>query len=198
MEGKDMTTYVAVNSKEDAEIVKSSLNESDKVIIVNSNKRGVCYPSYMLSSQLKGDKNDIVVFASDDYIPPQNWDSYLIEKINGRECGLLINDGYQALDFSNMADPIIGLPVLTFSCLEKLNKVIYNPVYTHLCSDAELYLNLKEMNLLIDEREGDNVIFEHLHWSSGKRGADINDQIYYSKFEEDKKTWDKRKKNVLK
>lgn len=194
MEGADMATYVAVNNEEDAKIVKDVLTENDKIIVVKTDKKGVCYPCYMLSSQLEADDNDVVVFASDDYIPPTGWDSYLIEKLKGREGGILINDGYQALDFSNMADPIIGLPILTFGCLKKLNKIIYNPKYSHLCSDAELYLNLKEMNMLIDERAGDNVIFEHKHWSSGKRQADINDQSYYNNFEVDKKTWDIRKK----
>lgn len=193
----NITTYVAVNSVTDADLVKQVLTKNDTVTVINTNKKGVCYPCYMLSSKLEGNKDDIVVFASDDYIPPVGWDVYLHEKLNNREGGLLINDGYQALDFSNMADPIIGLPIMNFGTLEKLNKIIYNPVYNHLCSDAELYLNLKELGLLIDERSMDNVIFEHLHWSSGKRQADINDQSYYDNFENDKKTWNKRKKMTL-
>lgn len=197
MQECEMDTYVAVNTQEDADIVKSVLKESDKVIVVKTDKKGVCYPCYMLSSQLEGETNDIVVFASDDYVPPTNWDSYLVDKLKDREGGLLINDGYQALDFSNMADPIIGLPIMTFGCLLKLNRIIYNPVYSHLCSDAELFINLKEMNLLIDERAKDNVIFEHMHWSAGKRQADINDQSYYNNFENDKKMWDLRKKMSL-
>lgn len=198
MTSNEMTTYVAVNTEEDAKIVKDVLAENDKVIVVKTDKKGVCYPCYMLSSQLEADNSDVVVFASDDYIPPTGWDSYLIEKLKDREGGLLINDGYQALDFSNMADPIIGLPVMTHGCLLKLNRIIYNPVYSHLCSDAELFLNLKEMNLLIDERSKDNVIFEHLHWSAGKRQPDVNDQSYYNNFEMDKKTWDIRKMMPLK
>jgi len=59
-------------------------------------------------------------------------------------------------------------------------------------------MNLKELNLIIDERVNDlNYIFEHHHWSSGKRQADQNDQSYYNNFEKDKKTWEMRKKLSL-
>jgi hypothetical protein len=193
----NIITYVAVNSEADANVVKQVLSKNDEVVVVTTDRRGVCYPSYMLSKDLEGENDDIVILASDDYLPPNNWNSYLKEKLYNREGGILINDGYQAIDFSNMADPIIGLPILTFGCLEKLNKIIYNPYYNHLCSDAELYINLKELGLLIDERSMDNVIFEHLHWSSRKRQADLNDQSYYDNFENDKKTWEARKKMTL-
>ncbi len=198
MKGSDMATYVAVDSEEDAAIVKNSLSETDKVIVVKSDKRGVCYPSYMLSYQLEGEKDDIVVFASDDMIAPQNWDQSLRDRLRGREGALLIDDGYQSIDFSNMIDPIFSIPIMTYGTLLKLNKIIYNPVYTHLCSDSELYLNLKELGLIIDERAIDDFTIEHRHWSSGKRQADLNDQSYYNSFEKDKETWEKRKKLTLK
>ena len=191
---QNVTTYVAVNSQNDSEIVKSVLGKDDKVIIIKTDRKGVCYPYYMLSSKLEGNNDDIVVFASDDFSPPYNWDSYLLNKLNGREACLMVNDGYQALDFSNMAEPVFSIPIMTYSALVKLNKIIYNPVYSHLCSDAELYLNAKDLNLIFDDRINDkNYIFEHHHWSSGKRQADVNDQVYYSNFENDKKTWEKRK-----
>jgi hypothetical protein len=79
-----------------------------------------------------------------------------------------------------------------------MNKIIYHPYYNHLCSDAELYLNAKELNLIIDERKDDkDYIFQHFHWSNGKRNADINDKNYYSQFESDKQKWEKRKKMSL-
>jgi len=195
---QNVRTYVAVNSQNDSVTVKSILGKDDKVIIVKTDRKGVCYPSYMLSSQLEGNNDDIVVFASDDFSPPYNWDSYLLNKLNGREACLMVNDGYQALDFSNMAEPVFSIPIMTYSALVKLNKIIYNPVYNHLCSDAELYLNAKDLDLIFDDRINDkNYIFEHHHWSSGKRQADVNDQVYYSNFENDKKTWEKRKKLSL-
>jgi hypothetical protein len=198
----NIKTYVAVNYQQHEELLKDYL-KNDYLINIGTDKIGVCYPSYRLSSSL-GDgmgiceNNDIVIFASDDFIPPENWDEYLIQKLTNKSGALLVNDGYQALDFSNMAEPVFSIPVMTFDCLLKLNKIIYNPAYTHLCSDAELFLNLKEMNLIIDDRVVDfGFVFEHHHWSSGKRKSDQNDQSYYSNFEKDKNTWEMRKRMTL-
>ena len=84
------------------------------------------------------------------------------------------------------------IPVLTYGCLKKMNMVIYHPAYNHMYSDCELYLNLKELNLLYDDRLNDETIFEHRHFITGKRQADQADQIYYSKWQQDEITWKKR------
>jgi len=190
---QNVTTYVAVNSQNDSEIVKSVLGKDDKVIIVKTDRKGVCYPSYMLSSQLEGNNDDIVVFASDDFSPPNNWDKYLEEKLNGKEGALFVRDGYQLPDSSNMLHPCITIPIMTFGCLEKLNKVIYHPAYYHMFSDCELYLNLKDLGLLIDDRKTDLTVFEHHHWAAQKRNPDMNDQSYHNKWAEDDNTWKIRK-----
>jgi hypothetical protein len=105
----------------------------------------------------------------------------------------MVRDGYQLPDSSNMLFPAITIPIMTWSCFEKLNKTIYNPVYTHMYSDCELYLNLKELGLLIDDRLNDVTIFEHLHHAAGKRRADQLDVQYHAKWQEDEMTWNSRK-----
>lgn len=189
---ENIRTHVAVNSELDANIVKQVLGKNDEIIIVNSDRRGVCYPSYMLSSKLEANKDDIVIFASDDFTAPNNWDIYLENQLNGKEGALFVRDGYQLPDSSNMLHPCITIPIMTYGCLEKMNKVIYHPAYYHMFSDCELYLNLKESGLLIDNRKTDATTFEHHHWAGGKRNADQNDQIYNSKWGEDDKTWKSR------
>jgi hypothetical protein len=196
--GGDIKTYVCVNSESHKNLIEDKLPSLSVEVTDKPNRVGVAYPSYFLSSKLVGEGEDLVIFASDDFLPPQGWDGYIKSKLSGREGCLMVNDGYQALDFSNMAEPVFSIPIMTFSALEKMNKVIYNPVYNHLCSDAEHYLNAKEMNLIIDERSSDmEYVFEHFHWSNGKRNPDQNDQNYYSKFENDKKIWENRKKLTL-
>jgi len=189
---KDIITHVAVNSHEDANIVKQVLGKNDEVIIVTTDRKGVCYPSYMLSSKLEANKEDIVVFASDDFLPPSNWDSYLREQLDNKEGALFVRDGYQLPDSSNMLHPCITIPIMTYGCLEKLNKVIYHPVYHHMFSDCELYLNLRDLGLLIDNRKTDATVFEHHHWAGGKRNPDQNDQNYHNKWSEDDTMWKKR------
>jgi len=193
---KNIKTHIAVNVDPHSNIIKEYFklnNQQYRIITVNTDKIGVCYPSYQLSSTTEGQSGDIVVFASDDFLPPQNWDEYLINKLENREGGLLVRDGYQLPDSSNMEYPAITIPIMTWGCFEKLNKTIYNPVYTHMYSDCELYINLKDMGLLIDERMTDTTVFEHLHHLIGKRNADGSDHSYNYKRKEDELIWNKRK-----
>jgi len=196
---ENIQTYVAVNWKEHADQLREYLKKN-YLITVNTNKIGVCYPSYELSSKLgikmgvaNGD-DDIVVFASDDFMAPQGWDTYLINKLNGKgDVGLMVRDGYQLPDSSNMLHAAITIPIMTYGCLKKLNMTIYHPVYNHMFSDCELYNNLKDLGLLYDDRINDSTIFEHLHHAAGKRNADQADQAYNAKWKDDEITWNKRK-----
>lgn len=191
---KDIITHVAVNSQADANIVKQVLGKNDEVIIITSDRKGVCYPSYILSSKLEAKANDIVIFASDDFMAPQGWDTYLLNKFNGKEdVGLMVRDGYQLPDSSNMLHAAITIPIMTYGCLKKLNMTIYHPAYNHMFSDCELYNNLKDLSLLYDDRINDTTIFEHLHYAAGKRNADGADQAYNAKWKDDEITWNKRK-----
>jgi len=198
---ENIYTYTAVNWGEHATELSNYLDckNKDYIITLNTNKIGVCYPSYQLSSNLgikmgKCDDNDIVIFASDDFMVPQGWDTYLISKLNDKgDVALFVQDGYQLPDSSNMLHPAITIPIMTYGCLKKLNMIIYHPAYNHMFSDVELYDNLKDLNLLYDDRMNDNTIFEHLHYAAGKRPADQADQAYNSKWGEDDLTWQKRK-----
>jgi hypothetical protein len=194
----NIQTYVAVNWKEQADELRDYL-KSNFLITVNTDKIGVCYPSYQLSSIL-GDKmgeakeDDIIVFASDDFIPPQGWDTYLINKLKDKgDVGLFVRDGYQLPDSSNMLHPAITIPIITYGCLLKMNRTIYHPAYNHMFSDCELYDNLKDLGMLYDDRINDDTMFEHLHYAAGKRKADKADQAYNNKWKEDELTWNKRK-----
>ena len=72
---EDIQTYVAVNWQEHATELKEYLSKN-YLITLNTNKIGVCYPSYQLSSSLgvkmgKCEDSDIVIFASDDFMAPK-------------------------------------------------------------------------------------------------------------------------------
>jgi hypothetical protein len=195
---ENIQTYVAVNWKEHADQLREYLKKN-YLITVNTNKIGVCYPSYELSSKLGikmgvANDNDIVIFASDDFMAPQGWDTYLINKLNSKEdVGLMVRDGYQLPDSSNMLHAAITIPIMTYGCLKKLNMTIYHPAYNHMFSDCELYNNLKDLGLLYDDRMNDTTVFEHLHYAANKRQPDQADQAYNAKWAEDEVTWNKRK-----
>lgn len=195
---ENIKTYVAVNWEKDSNELKSYLSK-DFLLNLNTNKIGVCYPSYQLSSKLGiemgiAKDDDIVVFASDDFMAPQGWDTYLIDKLKDKgDVGLIVRDGYQLPDSSNMLHPAITIPIMTYGCLKKMNMVIYHPAFNHMFSDCELYNNLKELNLLYDDRINDETTFEHLHYAAGKRNADDADKAYNNKWKDDEATWNQRK-----
>ena len=195
---QNIQTYVAVNWQQHSDILREYL-KSNFLITLNTNKIGVCYPSYQLSSNLGikmgvAKDDDIVIFASDDFMAPQGWDTYLLNKFNGKgDVGLMVRDGYQLPDSSNMLHAAITIPIMTYGCLKKMNIVIYHPSYNHMFSDCELYNNLKELGLLYDDRMNDTTIFEHLHYAANKRNADQADQAYNAKWKDDEITWNKRK-----
>lgn len=195
---QNIQTYVAVNWQQHSDILREYL-KSNFLITLNTNKIGVCYPSYQLSSNLGikmgvAKDDDIVIFASDDFMAPQGWDTYLLNKFNDKgDVGLMVRDGYQLPDSSNMLHAAITIPIMTYGCLKKMNMVIYHPSYNHMFSDCELYNNLKELGLLYDDRMNDATIFEHLHYAANKRNADQADQAYNAKWKDDEITWNKRK-----
>jgi hypothetical protein len=184
----NIKTNVAVNTQDQANELLDY-----NVIITNSEKIGVCYSAYQLTSKLEANDNDIVILASDDFLPPQNWDEYLINKLDGKNGALFVRDGYQLPDSSNMLHPAITIPIMTFSCLKELNKAVYHPEFLHMFSDCELYYNLKDLGLLIDNRLTDGTVFEHLHHAAGKRPADNNDKTYYNNWGADEITWNRRR-----
>jgi hypothetical protein len=198
-DSNNIITYVAVNWEEHSVQLRDYLSK-DFLVTLNINKIGVCYPSYYLTSNLglnmgKCESDDIVVFASDDFLPPNNWDLYLKNKLNNKgDVCLFVRDGYQLPDSSNMLHPVITIPIMTYGCLLKLNRIIYHPEYTHMFSDRELYDNLKDLNLLYDDRLNDETLFEHLHYTSGKRESDYADREYNSKWSEDERKWETRRK----
>lgn len=196
----DVITYVCVNWKEHRDIISEYIDTSKNYIItIKTDKIGVCYPSYELTSRLGIDMGickdeDIVVFASDDFVPPTNWDKYLNEKFKTiGDKTLFVRDGYQLPDSSNMLHPAVTIPIMTYGCLIRLNRYIYHPSYSHMFSDCELYENLKDLDLLYDDRLNDTTVFEHLHYAAGKRNADQADQAYLSKWKDDEDIWNIRK-----
>ena len=194
---ENIQTYVAVNWEQHANELRDYLKKN-YLITLNTNRIGVCYPSYQLSSNLgvnmgQCKDDDIVVFASDDFMAPQGWDTYHIDKLKGRTSALFVRDGYQLPDSSNMLHPAITIPIMTYDCLLKINRAIYHPSYNHMFSDCELYLTLKDLGLLYDDRLNDETTFEHHHYAAGKRQPDQADQAYNNKWKEDEITWNKRK-----
>ena len=177
-------TYLSVDTPEQAKM----LPEFD-VMITKNTKAGVCYPCYCLSSILKTDDKDIVIFASDDFFPQKGWDTFVLKHVDiDKPCVLILNDGIQ-----KAGAEVVTIPIMNFSALQKMNGIIYSPVYSHLWSDVELYDVAQELGMIKDLRETEEFLMEHRHYCAGKRVKDYADILVDNKYREDKKIYEQRR-----
>lgn len=193
---KDFKTHVLVSTETEKLFLETyflSIKHQFEIIVFKPKYTGVCLPSYKLSSTLNYVNDDIIVFGSDDFTPPKEWDVYLKSKLTNKNGVLFVRDGYQLPDSSNMLYPAITIPILTGKALRDMNSIIYHPCYSHMFSDCELYLTSKDLGLLIDDRLSDSTEFTHHHYAAGKRNADKYDQSYNQNWQKDESTWKQRK-----
>lgn len=163
----------------------------EDIRIVPDGPAGVTRPATFLTRNLQAKSSDVVVLASDDFLPPKRWDVFVRERLRERSACLIVNDG------TPKHKDIVALPIMPFWVLERLNGILYHPAYRHLYSDKELHLNLKELDLLYDVRYSHPLLFEHLHFAKGKRAKDGIDRRNEDNTARDKKMYAERSKLPL-
>lgn len=145
----------------------------------------------MLQSVVQIRDDDMIIFASDDFFPPEDWDEILEE--HAWDGALIFNDTIQG-----PGSEVVTLPILNYGTLKRLNYKLYPTAYHHSYSDNELYLNLKDLNSIKDLRSShESIIFEHRHHGNGKRPVDLKDRSFLRFEREDKKIWESRKRMTL-
>jgi hypothetical protein len=158
---------VAVNTEEQKLLL---ICRDIEVIVVGNEKPGPVYATHCLSQRINGNQKDIIILVSDDFYAPPKWDIWLESIFNEFDGGIMVNDGYQE-------GQCVTLPIMTFSTLLKLNRIIYHPSYIWQFADEELYHNLLALNRLKNMRGPSAPIFEHRHWVNNKRPLDEHDRI---------------------
>jgi len=189
-------TKVAVNEVEHRDKLMSYDHTLD-IMVTGNDRIGSAFPTYCLTSQLKGQDNDIVILSSDDMYPADGWDEYLIGRFKDFNGCLAVRDGYH--DNSSTEEGIhpVTIPIMSYECLRKLNMIICHPAYFHLFADAELCLNIIQLGLIKDVRKTDALFFEHKHYVNGKRLADGVDAVNQMCWEHDSKLFGVRKKMAI-
>lgn len=200
-------TLVAVNTQAEKDEIEELYEQMhfrsidcDIQIKVTGDNLGVVKPIYELTKDLSLVKDsNIVIVVCDDVDCIQDWDEYLTNELKDFDGALMIRDGYQHYEYDynkvikkQQIPQVVSMPVMTFGCLKKLNKIIFHPDYLHYFADNELFLNLLEMGLLKDERSADSVVFEHIHYCTGKRASDNLDNEIIGLGNGDRATWYKR------
>lgn len=177
-------TYVAV----DTEGQREQLRDFNCIVTHNA-RPGVCFPCFCLTQSVTGKDNDIIVFASDDFFPPQHWDSFLAKQLNHEPARLLIvNDGIQH------SGGVVTIPILNYAGLLQLNRVIYHPAYKHMWSDVELYDVASALGMVKDIRGSEPTVFEHRHFIKAQRPKDAIDMAVAPSLETGRTLYQQRTK----
>jgi hypothetical protein len=189
---ENISLKIAV-ANENQKIELESYFINNREIIIVDDKPGYNHAITVLTKNLETEDDTILLLLSDDFYPPNNvcWDEWLINKFGTWDGALFLDDGYQD-KYVKDGSFCITLACMTFKCLKKLNKVVFHPDYTHFFSDTEAFVNLRELNLLKDDRDIDNVMFEHRHYVTGKRKEDEFDKKNNSNWDKDHLTFNSR------
>ncbi len=141
-------------------------------------------------SRLPVDDSDIIVLASDDFEAFMGWDRLIALELSGAY-DALIADGYK------IGTNIVPIPIVNGVLLKRLNGILYHPDYRHFISDQELFDVLTEMRVIKDRRGCGMICFQHRHWSFKGRKKDQFDERNNTWWNEDKATYERRKKMSL-
>lgn len=105
---------------------------------------------------------DILIYLSDDFDCPQNWDELIINRIAGKEKVMLrVNDLLQPMD-----NCVLTIPIMTKGLYKELG-YLFHPEYKSMWVDCDLYFTTKPYMI-----EAAELIFQHKHHAHG------NDETY--------------------
>ena len=119
----------------------------------------------------KESTGDLLMYMSDDFMCPYNWDRSLIEVYEknreyGYPCLIKVDDGLQKFDV-----PVLTIPIMD-RCLYEALGYFWRPEYASMFVDEDLFQTCKKHNWIVNAPE---LVFEHQHCSVGKA---VRDETY--------------------
>lgn len=130
-------------------------------ILVNSNT-SVVDATNKAAKQATG---DILIYLSDDFDCPQNWDALIVSKFE--DCNeptlLKVHDGLQ--DF---AAEVLTIPIMNSNLYNRLG-YFWHPDYKSMWVDVDLYHTVRAHARMIKDEK---LVFQHNHYVNGKAAKD--------------------------
>lgn len=109
---------------------------------------------------------DILIYLSDDFECPQNWDELIYEALLNninQPCLLKVDDCLQKFYVD-----VVTIPIITKKLYERLG-YFWNPIYKSMFCDQDLFHVCKNSGWLLEKPD---LKFEHKHYSIGKAPKD--------------------------
>ena len=126
-------------------------------IVVNDNDR----MTQAVNKGAEAATHDLFVVVSDDFDCFLNWDSWLLQQVDGKEdFAVKVPDGY-VKDYY-----LQTLPICDRKYYNRFG-YIYNPLYRHMYVDTEASVVAYMLGRMIYISDADNPVFRHLHYTRG-------------------------------
>lgn len=109
-------------------------------------------------------KGDIMIYMSDDFDCPVNWDLKLVDKFNNKTPLLLKVDDC----LTDFKTDVATIPIINRQLYDKLG-YFWNPLYKSMYVDQDLYWTCLNNNWLVLAPE---LKFQHNHYSNGRAKRD--------------------------
>lgn len=147
------------------DVQKSSYLGTGETLIVCSDNQDVVQATNKAASSSTG---DILLYLSDDFKCPKDWDKLIVEKVknNSGKWLLKVDDCLQKFEV-----PVLTIPIMSRALYTKLG-YFWNPLYKSMFVDEDLYWVCRNNGWII---EAPDLIFPHEHCSIGKAE---NDETY--------------------
>ena len=132
----------------------------------------------------KESTGDILIYLSDDFRCPANWDELIKSKISNRIPALLkVDDCYQRFD-----KDVLTIPIMNRRLYERLGYFWY-PEYRSMFVDQDLYWVAKNLGAIVLAPE---LKFEHMHPVAGKGKHDETYQRSTANWDQGKALYQRR------
>ncbi len=178
---KNVEIFFGVNKPEHVDVL------GHHAYLFESARPGVTATATCLTRLFGGSRNDIIVLASDDFTCEKGWDEHLESEFKDFDGALIVNSTYAP------KTNILEIPVVSGSFLDRLNGILYSPIYHHFFSDQELFDIVMEIGNVKNLRGTSAPKFKHLHWSFQGRKRDEFDIRNNGWEKEDRATYELRK-----
>lgn len=131
---------------------------------------------------------DILIYLSDDFDCPQNWDEKIVQRTKG-----IINPWLLKVDdcLQKFGVCVLTIPIMSRELYERLG-TFWNPNYKSMFCDEDLYWVCKNNNWIIEAQE---LKFPHLHPSNKKGVMDETYKRSNLNWDQGKEVFRKRKQN---
>jgi hypothetical protein len=129
---------------------------------------------------------DILVYLSDDFKCPQNWDQLIFDKMKPKigPALLKVDDCLQKFDVA-----VLTIPIMNRQLYEKLG-YFWHPDYKSMFVDEDLYWTCSKNNWIIEARD---LMFPHEHCANGKAPNDETYKRSSANWDQGKEAFRKRK-----